>query len=34
VRQGSCGILYCVLDAEVVIEVVKVGQRREVYCDA
>jgi len=33
VRQGNYRILYCVLDAEVVVEVVKVGHRREVYRD-
>jgi mRNA interferase RelE/StbE len=31
VRQGSYRILYTVSDAEVVVEVVKVGHRREVY---
>jgi mRNA interferase RelE/StbE len=34
VRQGNYRILYTVLDAEVVVEVVKVGHRREVYRDA
>ena len=30
-RQGHYRILYCVSDAEVTVEVVKVGHRREVY---
>jgi mRNA interferase RelE/StbE len=30
-RQGDYRILYTVSDAEVVVEVVKVGHRREVY---
>ena len=30
-RQGHYRILYTVADAEVVVEVVKVGHRREVY---
>ena len=30
-RQGNYRILYTVSDAEVVVEVVKVGHRREVY---
>lgn len=33
VRQGSYRVLYRVLDAEVVVEVVKVAHRREVYRD-
>lgn len=31
IRQGTYRILYEVLDLEVVVEVVKVGHRREVY---
>jgi mRNA interferase RelE/StbE len=31
VRQGNYRILYSVSDAEVVVEIVKVGHRREVY---
>ncbi len=31
VRQGDYRILYTVSDAQVVVEVVKVGNRREVY---
>lgn len=31
VRQGNYRIVYCVLGAEVVVEVVKGGHRREVY---
>jgi mRNA interferase RelE/StbE len=31
VRQGSYRILYEILDLEVVVEIVKVGHRREVY---
>ncbi|BBL71926.1 hypothetical protein MoryE10_25320 [Methylogaea oryzae] len=30
-RQGNYRILYTVADAEVVVEVVKVGHRRDVY---
>lgn len=30
-RQGDYRILYTVLDGEVVVEIVKVGHRREVY---
>jgi len=30
-RQGNYRILYAILDAKIVIEVVKVGHRREVY---
>ena len=30
-RQGNYRILYTVADAEVVVEIVKVGHRREVY---
>ena len=30
-RQGDYRILYTVADAEVVVEIVKVGHRREVY---
>lgn len=31
VRQGDYRILYTVLDSEVIVEIVKVGHRREVY---
>jgi len=31
VRQGSYRILYTVADAELIIEIVKVGHRRDVY---
>lgn len=31
IRQGSYRILYEILDSEVVVEVVKIGHRREVY---
>lgn len=31
IRQGDYRIVYCVDDAEQVVEVVKVGHRREVY---
>ena len=31
IRQGNYRILYEILDLEVVVEVVKVGHRREVY---
>jgi mRNA interferase RelE/StbE len=31
IRQGNYRILYEVLDAEVIVEVVKIGHRREVY---
>ncbi len=31
VRQGDYRILYTVADAEVVVEIVKVGHRRDVY---
>jgi len=31
VRQGDYRILYAVLDSEVIVEIVKVGHRREVY---
>ena len=31
VRQGLYRIVYRVLDAEIVVEVIKVGHRREVY---
>lgn len=34
VRQGTYRILYTVADAELTVEVVKVGHRREVYRDA
>jgi mRNA interferase RelE/StbE len=30
-RQGSYRILYTILDAELIVEVVKVGHRRDVY---
>ncbi len=30
-RQGDYRILYTVLDGEVIVEIVKVGHRREVY---
>ena len=30
-RQGSYRILYTVADAELVVEIVKVGHRREIY---
>jgi mRNA interferase RelE/StbE len=30
-RQGNYRILYTVADAEVVVEIVKVGHRREIY---
>lgn len=33
IRQGNYRILYEILDLEVVVEVVKVGHRREVYRD-
>jgi mRNA interferase RelE/StbE len=33
VRQGSYRVLYSVCDAEALVEVVKVGHRREVYRD-
>lgn len=33
VRQGNYRILYTVADAEVVVEIVKIGHRREVYRD-
>jgi mRNA interferase RelE/StbE len=33
VRQGAWRIVYQVLDADVVIEVIRVGHRREVYRD-
>jgi mRNA interferase RelE/StbE len=33
VRQGNYRVLYRVQDAEVLVEVVKVGHRREVYRD-
>lgn len=32
-RQGDYRILYNVLDGEVIVEIVKVGHRREVYRD-
>ncbi|MGK2940662.1 MAG: type II toxin-antitoxin system RelE family toxin [Immundisolibacter sp.] len=32
-RQGNYRILYNVLDGEVIVEIVKVGHRREVYRD-
>ena len=32
-RQGHYRILYTVLNAEVIVEIVKVGHRREVYRD-
>ena len=31
IRQGNYRILYEILDAEVIVEVVKIGHRREVY---
>lgn len=31
VRQGDYRILYTVLDSEVIVEIVKVGHRREAY---
>jgi mRNA interferase RelE/StbE len=31
VRQGDYRILYTVFDAEILVEIVKVGHRREVY---
>lgn len=31
VRQGACRIVYSVNDVAVVVEVIKVGHRREVY---
>ena len=33
VRQGHYRILYTIADAEVVVEIVKIGHRREVYRD-
>ena len=33
VRQGNYRILYTIADAEVVVEIVKIGHRREVYRD-
>ena len=33
-RQGNYRILYAVADAEVMVEVVKVGHRRDVYREA
>jgi mRNA interferase RelE/StbE len=33
VRQGNYRILYTVAEAEVVVEIVKIGHRREVYRD-
>ncbi len=33
-RQGDCRILYTVADAEVVVEIVKIGHRRDVYRQA
>ena len=33
-RQGNYRILYAVLDAEVVVAIVKIGHRREVYREA
>lgn len=30
-RQGNYRILYTVADAEIVVEIVKVGHRREIY---
>ena len=33
VRQGDYRILYTVADAELIVEVVKVGHRRDVYRD-
>lgn len=33
VRQGNHRILYTIADAELVVEVVKVGHRRDVYRD-
>jgi mRNA interferase RelE/StbE len=33
VRQGNYRILYTVADAEVVVEIVRIGHRREVYRD-
>ena len=32
-RQGNYRILYTIADAEVVVEIVKIGHRREVYRD-
>lgn len=32
-RQGHYRILYTVADAEVVVEIIKIGHRREVYRD-
>ena len=34
VRQGDYRILYTVADAELIVEVVKVGHRRDVYREA
>lgn len=34
VRQGNYRILYTIADAELIVEVVKVGHRREVYREA
>ncbi|OYY93460.1 MAG: addiction module antitoxin [Hydrogenophilales bacterium 28-61-23] len=34
IRQGSYRIIYGIEEAEVVVEIVKVGHRREVYRDA
>lgn len=34
VRQGSYRLLYSILDAELIVEIVKVGHRREVYREA
>jgi mRNA interferase RelE/StbE len=31
IRQGSYRIIYEIFDAEIVVEIVKVGHRREVY---
>ena len=33
VRQGNYRILYTIADAEVVVEIIKIGHRREVYRD-
>jgi mRNA interferase RelE/StbE len=31
IRQGNCRIIYSIRDAELIVWVVKVGHRREVY---
>lgn len=34
IRQGNYRIIYSVMDSELIIEVVKVGHRRDVYRDS